>query len=146
MNQPQVFTISKLVPRENSPTSRSARLVNAELTGAAHLFAGVFWSDPGSISGWSYGPSDPRVQGCPHFGETWRKSTSVWAAEWSSNGKGARWSAERGTSSTCRTGGQWYRTRAISDVPVEMFYVMSPPPTWLWSLGKKGDPEGGSIS
>src|SRR5262245_24812331 len=65
---PRVFSISQLVPRANSPTSRSARVVNAATAGAQHLFAGVFWSDPGSAGGWSFGVQDPQVEGCPHVG------------------------------------------------------------------------------
>src|SRR5262245_61179457 len=65
---PRAFSIADLVPRANSPTSRSARVVNAETTGSQSLFAGVFWSDPGSKGGWSFGDRDPRVEGCPHVG------------------------------------------------------------------------------
>src|SRR5438034_8574488 len=48
---PRAFSIADLVPRANSPVSRSARVVNEATTGARSLFAGVFWSDPGAAGG-----------------------------------------------------------------------------------------------
>src|SRR5437870_9660632 len=65
---PCVFSICDLVPLANSPDSRSARVVNEQTTGAKNLFAGVFWSDPGAVGGWSFGDKDPEVDGCPHVG------------------------------------------------------------------------------
>ena len=37
---------------------------------------------------------------------------------------------------------RWYRTRVISEEPAEVFYVMSPPPTSIWSLGQQVTPTG----
>src|SRR5262245_48709219 len=65
---PRVFKINDLAPRANSADSRSARVVNLQTTGARNLFAGVFWSDPGAVGGWSFGEADPTVTGCPHVG------------------------------------------------------------------------------
>ena len=141
---PRVFAMRDLVPQANSPTSRSARLVNAETTGAKSLFAGVFWSDPGSPGGWSVGSADPRVEGCPFVGEgeeVYLCLRGRVAVEWEGGtfefgaGDIVFWPNNR-----------WYRTRVIGDEPVQMFYVMSPPPTSLWSLGERvtqtGEPVG----
>jgi mannose-6-phosphate isomerase-like protein (cupin superfamily) len=141
---PRVFSLRDLVPRANSPTSRSARVVNAETTGAKNLFAGVFWSDPGSPGGWSVGAADPQVEGCPFVGEgeeVYLCLRGRVAVEWEGGtfefgaGDIVFWPNNR-----------WYRTRVIGDEPVQIFYVMSPPPTSLWSLGERvsqtGEPVG----
>jgi len=65
---PCVFAISDLIPLSNSRDSRSARVVNEQTTSAKNLFAGVFWSDPGAVGGWSFGDTDTGVAGCPHVG------------------------------------------------------------------------------
>jgi mannose-6-phosphate isomerase-like protein (cupin superfamily) len=139
---PRVFSIANLVPRANSPTSRSARIVNAETTGAKHLFSGVFWSDPGSTGGWSYGPHDPKIDGAPHVGtgeEVYLCLAGRVAVEW----EGGKFEFGAGDI-VYWPDNQWYRTRVIGNVPVQMFYVMAPPPTSIWSLGervtKTGDP------
>lgn len=131
---PRVFRISELVPRANAPDSRSARVATPETVGSKHLFAGVFWSDPGSTGGWSFGQTDPRVEGSPHVGVgeevylclrgrvevEWEGGTFEFAA-----GDIVYWPNNR-----------WYRTRVIGDEPAEIFYVMAPPPTSIWSLGE----------
>jgi mannose-6-phosphate isomerase-like protein (cupin superfamily) len=139
---PRVFSISSLVPRANCPTSRSARVVNAELTGAEHLFSGIFWSDPGSTSGWSFGSLDPKAKGCPHLGigeEVYLCLSGRIAVEWQGG------SFEFGAGDIVYwPNNQWYRTRVISDVPAQVFYAMAPQPAWIWSVGDKvtqaGDP------
>lgn len=141
---PRVFSIAQLVPRANSPTSRSARVVNLETTGAKQLFSGVFWSDPGSAGGWSFGSSDPKVNGCPHVGageEVYLCLSGRIEVEW----KGGKFEFGAGDIVYWPTG-QWYRTRVISEVPAQVFYVMAPPPTSIWSLGKTVTQAGGSIS
>ena len=142
---PRVFSIAKLVPRANSPTSRSARVVNAETTGAKNLFAGVFWSEPGGpASGWAFGSSDPKVEGCPHVGvgeEVYLCLSGRVAVEWAGG------TFEFGAGDIVYwPDNQWYRTRVIGDDPVQVFYVMAPPPTSLWSLGEKVTQTGGAIA
>ena len=68
---PHVFALADLTgqARPNSPLSRSVRLITPETSGSNRLFAGVFWSDPGSSGGWSYrreGSFDPAL---PFLGE-----------------------------------------------------------------------------
>ncbi len=130
---PRVFTIADLVPRANSPTSRSARVVNQDTTGARHLFAGVFWSEPGSTGGWSFGEHDPQVNGAPHVGageEVYLCLQGRIAVEWEGGtfefgaGDIVYWPDNR-----------WYRTKVIGNEPVRIFYVMAPPPASIWSLG-----------
>ena len=96
---PRAFSIADLVPRANSPSSRSARVVNAETTGSQSMFAGVFWSDPGSKGGWSFGDHDPQVEGV-RTSVPARRSTSVCAVGLLLNGRVDRSSSGRATSST----------------------------------------------
>ena len=131
---PRVFSMADLVPRANSPTGRSARVVNAETTGSQHMFCGVFWSDPGSPGGWSVGTTDPQVEGAPHVGsgeEVYLCLSGRVAVEWEGG------SFEFGAGDIVYwPNHQWYRTKVIGDEPVQIFYVMSPPPTSMWSLGE----------
>ncbi|MBM3803647.1 MAG: cupin domain-containing protein [Acidimicrobiia bacterium] len=140
---PRVFTIRDLVPRANSPQSRSARVVNEETTGAKNLFAGVFWSDPGASGGWSFGSADPGVPGCPHVGvgeEVYLCIRGRVAVEWEGG------SFEFGAGDIVFwPNNRWFRTRVISDEPVQMFYVMAPPPTSMWGLGDPVSQTGESI-
>jgi len=129
---PRVFSIGGLVPRANSATSRSARVANSETVGANRLFSGVFWSDSGSEGGWSFGSSDPGIPGCPYTGdgeEVYLCLAGRIAVEWSGG------SFEFGAGDIVFfPNGQWYRTRVISEEPVQVFYVMAPPPTSIWSV------------
>jgi len=130
---PRVFPISSLVPRANSPESRSARVVNAETTGARALFAGVFWSDPGAAGGWSFGSTDPKVPGSPHVGvgeEVYLCLAGRVAVEW----EGGSFEFAAGDI-VYWPNDHWYRSRVIGDEPVQVFYVMAPPPTSMWTLG-----------
>ncbi len=132
---PRVFSMSELVPRANSPSSRSARVVNAQTTGAANLFAGVFWSDPGSTGGWSFGEKDPHVEGCPCVGvgeEVYLCLRGRMEVAW----EGGKYEFGAGDI-VYWPNNRWFRTKVIGDEPVRMFYVMSPPPTSMWSLGEK---------
>ena len=130
---PRAFSIADLVPRANSPVSRSARVVNEATTGARSLFAGVFWSDPGAAGGWSFGEKDPGVEGCPHVGsceEVYLCLRGRVAVEWEGG------SFEFGAGDVVYwPNNRWFRTRVLGDEPVQMFYVMAPPPTSLWDLG-----------
>jgi mannose-6-phosphate isomerase-like protein (cupin superfamily) len=131
---PRVFSMGSLVPRANSPTSRSARVANSETVGAKYLFAGVFWSDPGAAGGWSFGPVDPGLPGRPHTGEgeeVYLCLAGRFEVEW----QGGRFEVGAGDI-VFFPNGQWYRTKVISAEPVQVFYVMAPPPTSMWSLGK----------
>jgi mannose-6-phosphate isomerase-like protein (cupin superfamily) len=99
------------------------------------MFAGVFWSDPGSKGGWSFGDRDPQVEGCPHVGsceEVYLCLRGRVAVEWEGG------SFEFGAGDIVYwPNNRWYRTRVIGDEPVQMFYVMAPPPTSMWGLGDK---------
>ena len=130
---PRVFSIGDLVPRANSPDSRSARVVNEQTTGAKNLFAGVFWSDPGAVGGWSFGDTNPGVEGCPHVGpgeEVYLCMRGRVAVEWEGG------SFEFGAGDIVYwPNNRWFRTRVLGGEPVQMFYVMAPPPTSMWGLG-----------
>ena len=132
-SQPRVFSIASLVPKANSPTSRSARIVNPEAVGQTSFFAGVFWSEPGSTGGWSFGERDPQVEGAPYVGrgeEIYVCLKGRLAVEWEGG------AFEFGAGDIVYwPDSQWYRTRVIGTETVEMFYVMTPPPTSIWSLG-----------
>ena len=131
---PRVFSIGSLVPRANSPTSRSARVANSETVGAKYLFAGVFWSDPDATGGWSFGSVDPGLPGRPNTGEGEEMYLCLagrFEVEW----RGGRFEVGAGDIVFFPTD-QWYRTKVISNEPVQVFYVMAPPQTSMWSLGK----------
>lgn len=131
---PRVFSISQLTPRANSPTSRSARIINPDTVGPTQFFSGVFWSEPGSTGGWSFGDSDPQIEGAPFVGrgeEIYVCLKGRLAVEWDGG------NFEFGAGDVvywpdC----QWYRTKVIGDETVEIVYVMTPPPASIWSLGK----------
>ena len=130
---PRAFSIADLVPRANSPVSRSARVVNEATTGARSLFAGVFWSDPSAADGWSFGEKDPGVEGCPHVDsceEVYLCLRGSVPVEWEGG------SFEFGAGDVVYwPNNRWFRTRVLGDEPVQMFYVMAPPPTSIWDLG-----------
>jgi mannose-6-phosphate isomerase-like protein (cupin superfamily) len=141
---PRVFAIDDLVPRANSTMSRSARVVNSQMTGAGNLFAGVFWSDPGATGGWSFGENDPQVSGAPHVGvgeEVYLCLQGRVTVEWEGGtfefgaGDIVYWPNNR-----------WYRTKVIGDEPVRIFYVMAPPPTAIWPLGNAVTQTGEAIT
>ena len=139
---PRVFAISELQPRANSGTSRSARAVTEETTGATKLLSGMFWSEPGSKGGWSFGDSDPGIEGAPYVGvgeEVYlclRGRVRVW---W----EGGEFEFGAGDI-VFWPNNRWFKSEVISDEPVQMFYVMAPPPTSMWGLFERvtttGDP------
>jgi Cupin domain len=141
--EPRVFRIADLQFRANSPSSRSARAVTAETVGASRLLSGVFWSEPGSVGGWSFGDADPHVEGAPWVGvgeEVYLCLQGRVHVEWEGGdfefgaGDIVFWPNDR-----------WFRSRIVSDEPVQMFYCMAPPPTSMWGLGERVTKTGEAI-
>jgi len=100
----------------------------------------MFWSDPGATGGWSFGARDLGVDGCPNVGsgeEVYLCLSGRVEVEWEGGtfefgaGDIVYWPNER-----------WYRTRVVGDEPVQVFYVMAPPPTSIWELGAPVDQAG----
>lgn len=142
-NEPRVFSTDKLKFRANSPKSRSARAVTEETTGATKILSGVFFSEPGSEGGWSFGDSDPHVERAPWVGageEVYFCIQGRVEVEWEGG------SFEFGAGDIVFwPNNSWFRTRIIGDEPAQIFYCMAPPPTHMWSLGdsvtKAGKPD-----
>ena len=134
--QPGVFPLRDTIARPNNPTSRSARIVTPETTGSGRLFAGMFWSEPGSIGGWAFLPDDPdegrTVDGIPHLGEhdeVYLCLAGKVAVEWDGG------SFEFGEGDVVFfPAGYTYRTRVVGDERVRVFYVMAPAPGWMTPL------------
>jgi mannose-6-phosphate isomerase-like protein (cupin superfamily) len=130
---PRVFSVSSLIPRANTPKSRSVRVVTEETTGATKLLSGVYWADPGSTGGWAFGATDPKLDGVPHIGigeEVYLCLRGRLSVEWEGG------TFEFGAGDIVYfPNDRWYRTRVIGDEQVQMFYVMAPPPTSMMSLG-----------
>jgi mannose-6-phosphate isomerase-like protein (cupin superfamily) len=132
---PRAFAISELQPRANSATSRSARAVTEETVGATRLLSGMFWSEPGSEGGWSFGDADPGVEGAPYVGvgeEVYLCLKGRVHVEW----EGGEFEFGAGDI-VFWPNNRWYRTRVVGDEPVQVFYVMAPPPTSMWGLGER---------
>ena len=133
---PRVFHLEAVPVGANNPTSRSARIVTPESTGSERLFAGMFWSEPGSRGGWSFRGDDPdegrTVDGIPHLGShdevylclrgrvrvTWDGGSFEFAAN----------------DVVYFPAGNTYMTEVVSDEPVQVFYVMGPAPGWMTTL------------
>ncbi|MBM4407611.1 MAG: cupin domain-containing protein [Chloroflexi bacterium] len=139
---PRVLAVSELQPRANSATSRSARAVTDETVGATRLLSGMFWSDEGSEGGWSFGDTDPGIAGAPYVGvgeEVYLCLKGRVHVEWEGGefefgaGDIVYWPNNR-----------WYRTRVLE--PVQMFYVMAPPPTSMWGLFERVDTTGAPVA
>lgn len=142
--QPRVFHIHDLEFRANSPSSRSARAVTAETAGATRLLSGMFFSEPGSEGGWSFGDHDPGIAGAPWVGvgeEVYLCLQGRVQVEWEGGefefgaGDIVFWPNDR-----------WFRTRVVSDKPVQMFYCMAPPPTSMWGLGEQVTKTGEAVT
>ena len=92
----------------------------------------MFWSDPGSVGGWSFGTTDPGIPGAPLVGdgeEVYLCLAGRVAVEWAGG------SFEFGAGDIVFwPNNQWFRSKVIGNEPVHMFYVMAPPPTSMWSL------------
>jgi len=133
---PHVFHVAEIAKnaRPNNPLSRSARLVTPETTGSNNLFCGMFWSDPGSKGGWSYRREgsgvDPKlmflgeldevyycIQG--HIKVTWEEGEFEF----------------RANDIVFFPSGYSYKTELVGDEQAIVFYVMTPAPEAMWSLG-----------
>jgi uncharacterized cupin superfamily protein len=142
---PRVFRVSELQPRANSATSRSARAVTEETVGATKLLSGMFWSEPdggGPGGGWSFGDSDPGIEGAPYVGvgeEVYLCLKGRVHVEW----EGGEFEFGAGDI-VFWPNNRWFRTRVLE--PVHMFYVMAPPPTSMWGLGARVDTAGKAVT
>ena len=142
--RPQVFPLSRADARANDPTSRSVRVVTPESSGQGRLYAGAFWSEPGSEGGWSFIPDDPELHsmagGIAHLGdhdEVYLRLAGRILAEW--EGDGERGSLEFGAGDVVHwPAGFTIRSRVLGDEPAHVFWVMGPAPSWMAPLT---DPE-----
>ena len=134
--RPRVFAFREAAALPNNPTSRSARIVTPETTGSDRLFAGMFWSEPGSVGGWAFLADDPAegrtLDGIPHLGvhdEVYLCLAGRVAVDWDEG------SFEFGEGDVVFfPAGYTYRTRVVGDEQVRVFYVMAPPPEWMAPL------------
>lgn len=137
--RPRVFTLSEASVRPNNPTARSARIVTPETTGSTRLFAGMFWSEPGSRGGWSFKGNDPdegqTIDGIPHLGEhdeVYLCLSGRVRVEWEDA------SFEFGANDVVYfPAGHTYMTEVLGDEQVRVFYVMAPAPGWMMPLGEE---------
>lgn len=135
--QPRIFHLAQVPVGSNSPTSRSARIVTPESTGSERLYAGMFWSQPGSCGGWSFRDEDPdegrTANGIPHLGahdEVYLCLTGRVRVTWEDG------SFEFGANDVVFfAAGRTYLTEVVGDEPVQVFYVMAPAPAWMAPLG-----------
>jgi len=133
--QPRVFHIHDLEYRANSASSRSARAVTPDNVASTHLKAGMFWSDKGAVGGWSFGDRDPGVEGAPYVGvgeEVYLCLQGRVEVEW----EGGEFEFGAGDI-VFWPNNRWFRSRVVSDEPVQMFYCMAPPPTSMWSVNER---------
>ena len=134
--EPRVFHLDAVPVGANNPTSRSARIVTPESTGSDRLYAGMFWSEPGSLGGWSFGEDDPdegrTVNGIPHLGshdEVYLCLRGRVRVTWSGG------EFEFGANDVVYfPAGHTYLTEVVGDEPVQVFYVMGPAPRWMTTL------------
>jgi mannose-6-phosphate isomerase-like protein (cupin superfamily) len=134
--RPRVFPLRDAVALPNSPSARSARIVTPVTSGSERLFAGMFWSEPGSTGGWAFLPEDPdegkAVDGIAHLGEHDEVYLCLGgrvAVEWN-NG-----SFEFAEGDVVFFPAGWtYRTRVLGTDQVRVFYVMAPAPGWMTPL------------
>jgi mannose-6-phosphate isomerase-like protein (cupin superfamily) len=133
---PRVFHLADVPVGANNPTSRSARIVTPETTGSDRLYAGMFWSEPGSRGGWSFRGDDPdegrTIDGIPHLGshdEVYLCLRGRVSVKWDGG------SFEFGANDIVYfAAGHTYLTEVVSDEPAQVFYVMSPAPRWMTTL------------
>lgn len=134
--QPRVFHLDAVAVGANNPTSRSARIVTPESTGSDRLYAGMFWSEPGSRGGWSFQGDDPdegrTVEEIPHLGshdEVYLCLRGRVRVTWEDG------SFEFGANDVVYfPAGHTYRTEVVGDETVQVFYVMAPAPRWMAPL------------
>ncbi len=132
---PHVFALADVarMARPNNELSRSARLITPESAGTRNLFAGVFWSDPGSKGGWSYrreGSFDPALPFLGELDELYFCLSGRIHVEWEEG------EFEFGANDIVFfPSGFSYRTRIVGDEQAACFYVMCPAPEWMWDVG-----------
>jgi mannose-6-phosphate isomerase-like protein (cupin superfamily) len=134
--EPRVFRLADVPIGANSPTSRSARIVTPETTGSERLYAGMFWSEPGSRGGWSFLGDDPdegrTLDGIPHLGshdEVYLCLRGRVRVTWEGG------AFEFGADDVVYfAAGHTYRTEVVGDEAVQVFYVMGPAPRWMTTL------------
>ena len=134
--EPRIFPLRDQRPLANDRTSKSARIVTPETSGSHRLFAGMFWSEPGSEGGWAFLGDDPEegstVEGIPHLGEhdeVYLCLSGRVAVDWGGG------SFEFGADDVVFfPAGYTYRTRGLGDEQVRVFYVMAPAPGWMARL------------
>jgi mannose-6-phosphate isomerase-like protein (cupin superfamily) len=142
--QPRVFHVADLEYRANSSTSRSARAVTPDNVGSTFLQAGMFWSDRDSVGGWSFGDHDPGVEGAPWVGvgeEVYLCLQGRVHVEW----QGGEFEFGAGDI-VFWPNNSWVRSRVVSEEPVQMLYVMAPPPTSMWGLGERVTKAGEAVT
>ena len=135
--RPRVFHLADVPPLANNPLARSARIVTPESSGSGRLYAGMFWSQPGSRGGWSFRGDDPdegrTVDGVPHLGlhdEVYLCLSGRVRVRWEEG------SFEFGAGDVVYfAAGYTYLTEVIGDELVQVFYVMAPAPRWMAPLG-----------
>lgn len=138
--RPRVFALSRADARSNNPTSRSVRVVTPGSTGQGRLYAGAFWSEPGSEGGWSFDAADPALatmtDGIAHLGdhdEVYLCLSGRIHADWEGDGKSG--SLEFGAGDVVHwPTGFTIRSRVIGDEPAHVFWVMGPAPDWMAPL------------
>lgn len=134
--RPRVFPLSEATALANNATARSARIVTPETSGSTRLFAGMFWSEPGSRGGWSFRGDDPdegrTVDGIPHLGEhdeVYLCLAGRVRVEWEDG------ALEFGANDVVFfPAGHTYLTEVVGDEQVRVFYVMAPAPGWMTPL------------
>jgi mannose-6-phosphate isomerase-like protein (cupin superfamily) len=140
--RPRVFHLADQRALPNNRLARSARVVTPESTGSARLYAGMFWSQPGSTGGWSFRGDDPdegrTIDGMPHLGlhdEVYLCLSGRVRVTWEEG------SFEFGAGDVVYfAAGHQYLTEVIGDEPVQVFYVMAPAPGWMAPLDSEERP------
>jgi mannose-6-phosphate isomerase-like protein (cupin superfamily) len=140
--RPRVFALREAAALPNSPSARSARIVTPRTSGSRRLFAGMFWSEPGSTGGWAFLPDDPdegkAVEGVSHLGEhdeVYLCLAGRVAVDWNDG------SFEFGEGDVVFfPAGYTYHTRVLGIDRVRVFYVMAPAPDWMPPLEEAGMP------
>ena len=137
--EPRVFHLADIPALPNNPLARSARIVTPESTGSERLYAGMFWSEPGSAGGWSFRGDDPdegrTINGIPHLGlhdEVYLCLGGRVSVTWEDG------AFEFGAGDVVFfAAGRTYMTQVLGDEPVQVFYVMAPAPGWMAPLSSE---------
>lgn len=138
--RPRVFALSEATALPNNATARSARIVTPETSGSTRLFAGMFWSEPGSRGGWSFGTDDPdegrTIDGIPHLGEhdeVYLCLSGRVRVDWDDGSSDGSFEFEA-NDVVYFPAGHMYTTEVLGDEQVRVFYVMAPAPGWMTPL------------